>query len=74
MEESIDITFVNENENVLQSSLHYYLRLLEERKLTSLVIINDFTISFVGKENDFIVMSLPWRVWSPFRTYKITRS
>ena len=60
VEESIDITFVNENENVLQSSLHFYLqRLLEKRELTLLVIINDFTISFVGKENDFIVMSLP---------------
>ena len=57
VEESIDVTLVSENENVPQSSLHFYLqRLLNEPNIAALVIINAFTISFVARENKFIVM------------------
>ncbi len=50
-------TLVSENENVPQSSLHFYLqRLLNEPNVAALVISSAFTISFVARENKFIVM------------------
>ena len=57
VEESLDLSIVNENPAVPQSSLAFYLpRLAEESNLAGIVIMNGMTISLVGQNNNIILM------------------
>lgn len=57
VEESLDLSTVNENAAVPQSSLGFYLpRLTRENNLGSIVIMNGKTISLVGQNNNIILM------------------
>lgn len=56
-EDSFDLTFTNENNNVPQSSVGFYLqRLVQEPRVTAAVIINEMTICFVGNGTDIVVL------------------
>ena len=57
LEESLDLSIVNENPAVPQSSLAFYLpRLTHENNLAGIVIMNGMTISLVGRINQIIIM------------------
>ena len=58
LEDSFDLSILNENPVVPQSSLAFYLeQLTKEDNLTAVVIImGGMTISLVGQNNNIIVM------------------
>ena len=57
LEDSFDLSILNENPVVAQSSLALYLeQLTKEDNLTAVVIMNSMTISLVGQNNDIIVI------------------
>ena len=57
LEESLDLSIINENPTVPQSSLAFYLpRLTQENHLAGIVIMNGMTISIVGRGNKIIIM------------------
>ena len=57
LEETLDITFTSENPQVPQSSLAFYLqRLVHERNLAALVIIDGKTVCFVGQNNKVYIL------------------
>ena len=57
VEESLDLSIVNENPAVPQSSFAFHLpRLAEESNLAGIVIMNGMTISLVGQNNNIILM------------------
>lgn len=52
LEETLDLSFTSENPQIPQSSNAFYLqRLVRERNLAALVIINGMTVCFVGQNN-----------------------
>lgn len=57
LEESLDLSIINENPTVPQSSLAFYLaRLTQESHLAGIVIMNGMTISIAGRGNKIIIM------------------
>jgi len=57
LEDSFDLSILNENPMVPQSSLAFYLeRLTKEDNLAAVVIMNGMTISLVGQSNNIIVI------------------
>ena len=57
LEDSFDLSILNENPMVPQSSLAFYLeQLTKEDNLAAVVIMNSMTISLVGQNNEIIVM------------------
>ena len=57
LEDSFDLSILNENPMVPQSSLAFYLeRLTKEDNLAAVVIMNGMTISLVAQNNNIIVM------------------
>ena len=57
--ESLDLTFINENKNVPQSSVEFYLyRLIhdQEPNLTAAAIINEMTIYFIAHGANIVVL------------------
>lgn len=56
-EDSFDLTFTNENNDVPQSSVGFYLqRLVQEPKVTAAVIVNEMTICFVAHGANIVVL------------------
>lgn len=59
LEEPFDLTFVCENQQVPQSSLQYYLhRLVHERNLAALVILNEMSVAFVAQSGGSEILLL----------------
>ena len=57
LEDSFDLSILNENPMVPQSSLGFYLEwLTKEGNLATVVIMNGMTISLVGQNNNIIVI------------------
>ena len=56
LEDSFDLSILNENPMVPESSLGFHLqRLTKEDNLAAVVIMNGMTISLVGQNNNIIV-------------------
>ena len=57
LEDSFDLSILNENPMVPQSSLGFYLEwLTKEGNLANVVIMNGMTISLVGQNNNITVI------------------
>lgn len=57
LEDSLDLSIINENPAVPQSSLGFYLpRLTQEDNLAAIVIMNGKTICLVGRDNNILIM------------------
>jgi len=57
LEDSLDLTFINENPNVPQSSVAFFLqRLSREAKLSAVVIINGMSITLVGHGAEIVLL------------------
>ena len=57
LEDSFDLSILNENPMVPQSSLGFYLEwLTNEGNLATVVIMNGMTISLVGQNNNIIII------------------
>ena len=57
LEDSFDLSILNENPMVPQSSLGFYLEwLTKEGNLATVVIMNGMTISLVGQNNNIIII------------------
>ena len=57
LQDSFDLSILNENSMVLQTSLVFYLeRLTKEHNVAAVVIMNGMTISLVEQNNNIIVM------------------
>ena len=57
LEDSFDLSILNENPMVPQSSLRFYLEwLTNEGNLATVVIMNGMTISLVGQNNNIIII------------------
>ena len=58
LEDSFDLSILNENPMIPQSSLAFYLeRLTREENLAAVVIMNGMTISLVGQKNIIVMDS-----------------